>query len=48
MIGQFCAGIVVAEEDFGGGGAAFLAEIPAVENRGDVFGDVGDGVGAAV
>ena len=46
--GQFCAGIVVAENDVGDGGAAFLAEIPTVENRGDVFGDVVDGVGAAV
>ena len=32
----------------GDGGAAFLAEIPAVENRGNVFGNVVDGVGAAV
>jgi len=36
--GKLAARIVVAEEDFGSSSAAFLAEIPAIENRGDVFG----------
>ena len=38
-MGSCPAGIVIAEENVGDGSAAFLAEIPAIENRGDVFGD---------
>jgi len=43
--GELAAGIVIAEENFRGGGAAFLAEIPAVENRRCILGDEVDRVG---
>jgi hypothetical protein len=46
--GQFAAGIVVAKKNVGDSGAAFLAEIPAIENRGNIFLDVVDGVRATV
>src|SRR5580658_856019 len=46
--GQLAAWIVIAEENFGRGGAAFLPEIPAIKNGGNICGEIGDGVGATV
>ena len=46
--GQFSAGIHIAEQNVGRGGAAFLAEIPAFKNRRNVLGDVVDGERTAV
>lgn len=45
---QTSRGIVVAEEDVGHGGAAFLAEIKAIENGGNVLGEEVDGIGTAM
>src|SRR5579883_3435216 len=42
--GEPSGGIVIAEDDVGHGGPAFLAEIPAIENRGNVLGDEVDGI----
>jgi len=46
---EAAGGVGVAEEDFGKRGAAFLAEVPAMEDGGDFFIPVDDGdAGAAV
>src|SRR5579883_3407392 len=46
--GESSGGIVIAEDDVGHGGPAFLAEIPAIENRGNMLSDEVDGIRPAM
>src|SRR3954451_3491136 len=45
---QPSAGISVAEQHIGDGGSTFLSQIPSIENGGDIFSNVVDGVRASV